>query len=155
LMEVGPTLDPERPHYLMGVGTPYDLVRAIGAGIDMFDCVLPTRNARNGQAFTADGPVTIKQARHARDPAPLQADCPCYACRRFSRAYLRHLFVSKELLAYRLLTLHNLQFFLALMADMRAAIAEGVFEPFRTRFFARYAVSSPGILRHDTERPEV
>jgi queuine tRNA-ribosyltransferase len=148
-------LPADRPRYLMGVGKPEDLVEAVARGVDMFDCVLPTRNARNGQAFTADGPVTIKQARHARDAAPLQADCPCYACRRFSRAYLRHLFVSEELLAYRLLTLHNLQFFLGLMADMRAAIAQRVFEPFRARFFARYAVSSPGISRHETEIPEV
>jgi queuine tRNA-ribosyltransferase len=117
--------------------------------------VLPTRNARNGQAFTADGPVTIKQARHARDPDPLQVDCPCYGCRRFSRAYLRHLFVSDELLAYRLLTLHNLQFFLRLMADMRAAIAARAFAAFRARFFARYAVSFTGISLHDTELPEV
>jgi queuine tRNA-ribosyltransferase len=145
----------DQPRYLMGVGKPDDLVEAVARGIDMFDCVLPTRNARNGQAFTADGPVTIKQARHAADPAPLQADCPCAACRQFSRAYLRHLFVSDELLAYRLLTLHNLQFFLGLMADMRAAIAQRAFEAFRARFFARYAVSSVGISRHDTDIPEV
>ena len=138
----------------MGVGKPEDLVEAVARGVDMFDCVLPTRNARNGQAFTADGPLTIKQARHARDPEPLQADCACYGCRRFSRAYLRHLFVSGELLAYRLLTVHNLHYFLGLMADLRAAVAEGRFEPFRARFFARYAVSFPGISRHETEPPE-
>ena len=136
---VARALPADRPRYLMGVGKPEDLVEAVARGVDMFDCVLPTRNARNGQAFTPDGPVTLKQARWTRDPAPLQADCPCLACRSFSRAYLRHLFMSEELLVYRLLSLHNLYFFLGLMAAMRAAIAERAFAPFRTRFFARYA----------------
>ena len=140
---VAQVLPAGRPRYLMGVGKPEDLVEAVGAGVDMFDCVLPTRNARNGQAFTPDGPLTLKQARFARDPAPLQADCACYGCRRFSRAYLRHLFMVEELLVYRLLSLHNLHFFLGLMASMQTAIAEGAFEPFRARFFERYAVSAP------------
>jgi queuine tRNA-ribosyltransferase len=140
---VARALPADRPRYLMGVGKPEDLVEAVARGVDMFDCVLPTRNARNGQAFTPDGPVTLKQARWTRDPAPLQADCPCLACRSFSRAYLRHLFMSEELLVYRLLSLHNLYFFLGLMAAMRAAIAGGAFESFRTRFFARYAVAAP------------
>jgi queuine tRNA-ribosyltransferase len=135
-------LPADRPRYLMGVGKPEDLVEAVARGVDMFDCVLPTRNARNGQAFTHDGPVTIKQARHARDAGPLEEGCPCYGCRTFSRAYLRHLFVSEELLAYRLLTLHNVVFFVGLMAGMRRAIEAHAFEPFRARFFARYAVSS-------------
>jgi queuine tRNA-ribosyltransferase len=137
---VAAALPADQPRYLMGVGKPEDLVEAVARGVDMFDCVLPTRNARNGQAFTPDGPVTLKQARWARDPSPLQADCPCLACRRFSRAYLRHLFMAGELLVYRLLSLHNLHFFLGLMAAMRAAIAAGGFGPFRTRFFERYAV---------------
>jgi queuine tRNA-ribosyltransferase len=132
-----------QPRYLMGVGKPEDLVEAVARGVDMFDCVLPTRNARNGQAFTPDGPVTLKQARWARDPSPLQPDCPCLACRRFSRAYLRHLFMAEELLVYRLLSLHNLHFFLGLMAGMRAAIAGGAFASFRARFFERYAVAAP------------
>ena len=136
-----------QPRYLMGVGKPEDLVEAVARGVDMFDCVLPTRNARNGQAFTADGPVTLKQARYARAAAPLDAECACYACRDFSRAYLRHLFMSGELLAYRLLTLHNVTFFLRLMREMRSAIAEGVFGPFQARFFARYAVSSVDVSR--------
>jgi len=140
---VARALPADRPRYLMGVGKPEDLVEAVARGVDMFDCVLPTRNARNGQAFTPDGPVTLKQARWTRDPAPLQADCPCLACRSFSRAYLRHLFMSEELLVYRLLSLHNLYFFLGLMAAMRAAITEGAFESFRTGFLARYAVSAP------------
>jgi len=136
-----------QPRYLMGVGKPEDLVEAVARGVDMFDCVLPTRNARNGQAFTADGPVTLKQARYARAAAPLDAECSCYACRDFSRAYLRHLFMSGELLAYRLLTLHNVTFFLRLMREMRSAIAEGDFGPFQARFFARYAVSSVDVSR--------
>jgi queuine tRNA-ribosyltransferase len=147
-------LPADRPRYLMGVGKPEDLVEAVGRGVDMFDCVLPTRNARNGQAFTPDGPVTLKQARWARDPAPLQDDCACYACRRFSRAYLRHLFMAEELLVYRLLSLHNLHFFLGLMAGMRTAIAAGAFMAFRTRFFERYAVSCVVVPRGETERPE-
>ena len=141
---VARALPADRPRYLMGVGKPEDLVEAVARGVDMFDCVLPTRNARNGQAFTPDGPVTLKQARWTRDPAHLQADCPCLACRSFSRAYLRHLFMSEELLVYRLLSLHNLYFFLGLMAAMRAAIAGGAFESFRTRFLARYAVAVMG-----------
>jgi queuine tRNA-ribosyltransferase len=144
-----------QPRYLMGVGKPEDLVESVARGVDMFDCVLPTRNARNGQCFTPDGPLTLKQARFTRDPAPLQADCPCYACRHFSRAYLRHLFMTEELLIYRLLSLHNLHFFLGLLGAMRAAIAEGAFEAFRTRFFARYSVSSVPVPLDDTERPEV
>ena len=152
---VARALPSERPRYLMGVGKPEDLVESVARGVDMFDCVLPTRNARNGQCFTPDGPLTLKQARFTRDPAPLQEDCPCYACRRFSRAYLRHLFMADELLVYRLLSLHNLHFFLGLMTALRAAIAAGAFEAFRTRFFARYSVSSVPVPLDDSERPEV
>jgi queuine tRNA-ribosyltransferase len=129
------------------VGKPEDLVEGVARGVDLFDCVLPTRNARNGQCFTAQGPVVIKQARYARDGGPLDEHCHCYTCRRFSRAYLRHLFVSAELLAYRLLTLHNLRFFLDLMADLRTAIAGGSFASFRTRFLSRTLVSSEGVSR--------
>jgi queuine tRNA-ribosyltransferase len=137
-------LPADRPRYLMGVGKPPDLVEAVARGVDLFDCVLPTRNARNGQVFTPDGPLNIGNARFTRDPAPLQDDCPCEACRRFTRAYLRHLFVSHELLAYRLLTLHNLTFYLGLMRQMREAVARGDFSPFRSRFLARYGVESGG-----------
>ena len=133
----------DQPRYLMGVGKPEDLVESVARGVDMFDCVLPTRNARNGQAFTTDGPVTLKQARYARDGTPLDADCECYACRGFSRAYLRHLFMAGELLSHRLLTLHNLTFFLRLVREMRAAIVARAFRPFQARFLARYAVSAP------------
>jgi queuine tRNA-ribosyltransferase len=132
----------DRPRYLMGVGKPEDLVESVARGVDMFDCVLPTRNARNGQAFTADGPLTIKQARFARDAGPLDPGCGCYTCRTFSRAYLRHLFLAEELLVHRLVSLHNVHFFLGLVAGMREAIARNEFAAFRTRFFSRYAVSS-------------
>ena len=142
----------DRPRYLMGVGKPEDLVEAVARGVDMFDCVLPTRNARNGQCFTGDGPLTLKQARYARDHAPLDGDCACYTCRSFSRAYLRHLFMSDELLGYRLLSLHNVHFFVGLARAMRAAIAAGAFGPLKARFFARYQVSSAGGATIDEPR---
>jgi len=138
---VAAALPAGRPRYLMGVGKPNDLVESVARGVDMFDCVLPTRNARNGQAFTSTGTVTIKQAQWTRESAPLDAACDCYTCRTFSRAYLRHLFVAEELLAYRLLTLHNVRFYLGLMAAMREAIVAGAFEAFRARFFSDYQVS--------------
>jgi len=138
---VAAVLPRDRPRYLMGVGKPEDLVEGVARGVDMFDCVLPTRNARNGQAFTSTGPVTIKQARWTRDATPLDPACSCYTCRTFSRAYLRHLFVSEELLAYRLLTLHNVRFYLGLMAAMRASIEARAFAAFRRRFFSDYVSS--------------
>jgi queuine tRNA-ribosyltransferase len=128
LAEVAPRMPEDRPRYLMGLGTPGDLFDGVRAGIDMFDCVLPTRNARNGQAFTAAGRITIKQSRFREDPAPLQDGCPCVACRRFSRAYLRHLFVSGEILASRLLTAHNLSFYERWTARLRAAIRDGTLD---------------------------
>jgi queuine tRNA-ribosyltransferase len=123
LVEVAPALDPARPRYLMGVGTPSDLVFAIGAGVDMFDCVLPTRNARNGQALTRLGPVVVKQARWHDDPRPIDdaCDCPCCAGG-YSRAYLRHLYLAGEILALRLLSQHNLHYYGQLVAGARAAI---------------------------------
>jgi queuine tRNA-ribosyltransferase len=151
---VASLLPASRPRYLMGVGKPEDLVEAMARGVDMFDCVLPTRNARNGQCFTWDGPLTIKQARHERDGAPLDAGCACYACRQFSRAYLRHLFMSDELLAYRLLSLHNVHFFQSLMAAARSAIETGGFAAFRARFFDRYAVSSEAASRENISSAE-
>jgi queuine tRNA-ribosyltransferase len=140
-------LPAQQPRYLMGVGKPADLVESVARGVDLFDCVLPTRNARNGQCFTAEGPIVIKQARYTRDARPLDEQCACYTCRRFSRAYLRHLFLSAELLVYRLLTLHNLHFFLDLMATMRTAIGAGEFAAFRARILSRHPVSSEGVSR--------
>ena len=146
LIELSASLLPrEQPRYVMGVGKPDDLVECVARGVDMFDCVLPTRNARNGQCFTADGTLAIKHARFARDPAPIEDGCDCYTCARFSRAYLRHLYMSDELLVYRLLTLHNVRSFVRLMEQMREAIAAGVFEIFRARFLSRYAGDTPAV----------
>ena len=125
LRELGPRMPVERPRYLMGVGKPIDLLRAIGSGIDMFDCVLPTRNARNGQALTWNGRVNLKQSRHRRDEAPLDPACGCPVCQTFSRAYLRHLITAQELLGPRLLTQHNLHFYQELTRAARVAIREG------------------------------
>ncbi len=132
-----PELPVDKPRYLMGVGTPEDLLEGVARGIDMFDCVLPTRNARNGLAFTSTGRVVIKNADYARDPGPLDGDCGCYTCQHFSRAYLRHLFVAREILAYRLLTLHNLYYYVNLMTRMRQAVAAGEFAAFRREFYRK------------------
>ena len=121
--EIAPGLPEDRPRYLMGVGTPLDLVLCAGRGIDLFDCVLPTRNARNGTLFTWQGRVKIKNARHRRDESALDENCSCKVCRTYSRAYLRHLFVSGEILASLLNTYHNVAFYMALMARIRTAIA--------------------------------
>jgi queuine tRNA-ribosyltransferase len=133
-----PRLPRGKPRYLMGVGTPEDLLAGIAAGIDMFDCVLPTRTARNGLLFTSRGKVTIRNASHADDEGPADPACGCYACRTFSRAYLRHLFKAGEILALRANTLHNLHFYLGLMADARAAIEAGRFEGFRAERLAAW-----------------
>ncbi len=126
LEEVAHVLDPARPRYLMGVGTPKDLLHAIGCGVDMFDCVLPTRNARNGQALTRNGKVVIKHARWQDDRSPIDPECSCACCRGgYSRAYLRHLYLAGEILVLRLLSLHNLHFYGELMAGARAAIEAG------------------------------
>lgn len=119
-----PHLPAERPRYLMGVGTPKDIVEAVSRGVDMFDCVLPTRNARNGMLFTRKGRITVKQARYRDDPRPPDEDCACYTCRNFSLAYLRHLYVSREILGSVLNTIHNLYFYLELMSDIRHSIRE-------------------------------
>ena len=131
---VAPLLPADRPRYLMGVGTPLDLVEAVARGIDMFDCVLPTRNARNGQLLTSQGPINIKNAQFAEDDGPADPACGCYTCRHFSRAYLRHLYVSGEMTGGTLNTLHNLTFYLDTMRGIREAIAFGVFEKFRQDF---------------------
>ena len=120
-----PLLPAEKPRYLMGVGTPEDLLRCAMSGIDLFDCVLPTRVARNGLLFTRRGRLQIKAARYARDPRPADEQCRCYTCRTFSRAYLRHLFAAQELLSFRLNSIHNLTFYLDLMRGLRAAIERG------------------------------
>ncbi|HXK17074.1 MAG TPA: tRNA guanosine(34) transglycosylase Tgt [Polyangiaceae bacterium] len=131
LLQIAHRLDAARPRYLMGVGTPEDLLLAIGAGIDLFDCVMPTRNARNGQAFTWQGKLTIKNARYRADPLPLDSECSCSACRGgYSRAYLRHLFVAGEILALRMLSEHNLTLYARLLREARAAILAGRYADF-------------------------
>jgi queuine tRNA-ribosyltransferase len=115
----------------MGVGTPADLLAGVAAGVDLFDCVLPTRTARNGLLFTGEGRLVIRNARHADDEGPADPACACYTCRTFSRAYLRHLFKAGEILGLRANTLHNVHYFLTLMADARRAVEEGRFEAFR------------------------
>ncbi|RBA23196.1 tRNA guanosine(34) transglycosylase Tgt [Herminiimonas fonticola] len=134
LEHVGPRLPANKPHYLMGVGTPEDLVQGVANGIDMFDCVMPTRNARNGWLFTRFGDIKIKNARYKDDKQPLDESCGCYACRNFSRAYLHHLHRTGEILGARLNTIHNLHYYLDLMREMREAISEGRFQLFVTQF---------------------
>lgn len=135
-----PHLPQDRPRYLMGVGKPSDLVGAVQRGVDMFDCVMPTRSGRNGQAFTRRGTVNIRNARHAEDPRPLDAQCRCPACRQYSRAYLHHLVRSDEILGAMLMTAHNLTYYQDLMIGMRTAIGEGRLEAFVADFHAGQAL---------------
>ncbi len=139
----GPRLPAGSPRYLMGVGTPEDIVNAVIHGFDMFDCVMPTRNARNGWLFTRHGDVKIKNARHREDTAPLDPQCACYTCRNFSRAYLYHLHRANEILGARLNTLHNLHYYLELMAGLRGAIEGGSLADFTARFRSARMVESP------------
>ena len=131
-----PLLPADKPRYLMGVGRPADIVGAVLRGIDMFDCVMPTRSGRTGQAFTRRGPVNIRNARHQDDPRPLDDACGCPACRDYSRAYLHHLARAEEVLGLMLMTWHNLYYYQDLMRDLRAAIAEGRLAPFAAEFAA-------------------
>ncbi|MBM9513304.1 tRNA guanosine(34) transglycosylase Tgt [Desulfogranum marinum] len=131
------------PKYLMGVGTPEDLVEGVFHGIDMFDCVMPTRNARNGMLFTSQGRLVIKNACFRDDQRPLDETCSCYTCRNYSRAYLRHLFQCREILAYQLNSIHNLHYYCSLMATMREAIANDTFMTFRTEFYQQRDVPAP------------
>lgn len=131
------------PHYLMGVGTPQDIVEAVRRGIDMFDCVLPTRNARNGYLFTHQGTLKIKNAAHQMDTGPLDPHCDCYTCRHYSRAYLRHLFRCNEILGARLNTIHNLHYYQTLMRQLREAIASRRFESFREDFYRMRGMPLP------------
>jgi len=136
LQHVGPRLPENKPHYLMGVGTPEDLVEGVANGVDMFDCVMPTRNARNGWLFTRFGDLKIKNARYKDDQSPLDESCSCYCCKNFSRAYLHHLHRSKEILGARLNTIHNLHYYLNLMQEIRDAIDADRFNAFRVQFNA-------------------
>ena len=134
-------LPKNRPRYLMGVGTPLDLLENIEHGVDMFDCVIPTRHARNGQAFTRDGRLTVRNGKYKEDFHPLQDDCDCYACRNFSRAYIRHLINVKEILGIRLTTIHNLTFYNTLIKEIREAINSGTFSEYKNNFIERYTRS--------------
>jgi queuine tRNA-ribosyltransferase len=142
---VGPCaawLPEDKPRYLMGVGRPQDILAAVQLGVDMFDCVLPTRNGRNAMAFTADGPVRLRNAVHKRDPRPLESGCPCYACRAFSRGYLHHLFIAQEMLGPTLLSLHNVAFYCRLLAEVRQAIEDGRLAAWAAVCIARWSGSS-------------
>ncbi|WP_425090509.1 tRNA guanosine(34) transglycosylase Tgt [Tropicimonas sp. S265A] len=140
VLNYAPDMLPEdKPRYLMGVGKPDDIVGAVARGVDMFDCVLPSRSGRTGQAYTRRGPVNIKNARHADDPRPLDEACTCPACQSYSRAYLHHVFRAGEILSSMLLTWHNLHYYQELMADIRSAIASGQFAAFEAAFHAKQA----------------
>jgi len=143
-------LPPGSPRYLMGVGTPQDLLEGIARGVDMFDCVLPTRNARNGGLFTSDGRINIKGAAYARDEGPVDPACSCYTCRHFSRAYLRHLYVAGEILGLRLNTIHNLHYYMDLMRQARQAIEAGTFPAWKAACLARMG-SDPSTSNHAQE----
>ncbi|MDY6943349.1 MAG: tRNA guanosine(34) transglycosylase Tgt [Pseudomonadota bacterium] len=140
-----PDMPADHPRYLMGVGKPEDIVEAVARGVDMFDCVMPTRNARNGHLFVHDGVVRIRNSVHQNDTGPLDPDCDCYTCQNYSRAYLRHLERSGEILWSRLATIHNLHYYLSLMEKMREAIAEDRFESFREMFYSRRGKPLPSM----------
>jgi len=140
---VNDALPKTHPRYLMGVGFPEDLIEAIRRGVDLFDCVAPTRMGRNGAVFTRDGRLNIKRTEFRTDPRPLDPDCDCSACTRFTRAYLRHLFVSDEILGLRLLSLHNVHFLLSLARSARQSILRGDLEHWSREWLARYRTTSP------------
>lgn len=148
---LGPVLPEEAPRYLMGVGTPADLVEGVARGIDMFDCVMPTRNARNGHLFTSRGVVRIRNARHRHDEAPLDPACDCYTCTHFSRAYLHHLDRCNEMLGGHLNTVHNLRYYTSLMARLRDAIASGTFAPLRAELHDGWSIEPAASARSSRE----
>jgi queuine tRNA-ribosyltransferase len=143
-------LPEEKPRYVMGIGTPDYILTAVENGIDMFDCVTPTREARHGRALTADGPMGMKNAGLAADYAPIEETCDCYACKNYSRAYIRHLMMSGEMLGPMLLSIHNLRFLFRLTEGIRSAIAEGRFAGFKRDFLARYYGGGSGGAISDT-----
>jgi len=146
-----PVLPAEKPRYLMGVGAPEDLLEGAARGVDLFDCVLPTRLARNAALFTRQGRINIRNASFQRDPLPVEEGCGCYTCGHFSRAYLRHLFRAEELLAYRLATIHNVHFLLQLMREVRAALAEERFAAFKAAFLRGYSVMPSAATEDDLD----
>ncbi|MEK6774782.1 MAG: tRNA guanosine(34) transglycosylase Tgt [Bdellovibrionota bacterium] len=142
LPKIVPHMPTKKPRYLMGVGTPLDLILSVDAGIDMFDCVMPTRVARNGTLYTWQGKVSIKRVEYKEDPGPLDPECDCYTCKNYSRAYLRHLFLSGEILGSRLNTIHNIYFYMKLMERSREAIEKGHWEEFRNQMLSRFTKRS-------------
>ena len=151
LDETCPAVPADRPRYLMGVGAPEDILEAVYRGVDMFDCVLPTRIARNAALLTPDGRINLRNAQYDEDPRPIQADCTCYTCRTFSRAYLRHLYKAGEISALRFGTIHNVHFLMELMRRIRAAIADDTLDDLRAEFLDRYRLSNQAV-RHDQRR---
>lgn len=147
-----PALPVDKPRYLMGVGAPEDILEAVGRGIDMFDCVLPTRIARNASLLTPDGRINLRNAKFAEDVRPVQEDCECYTCRTFSRAYLRHLYKANEITALRLGTIHNVHFLLTLMRDIRAAITDKRFDELAATFLERYQISNQEVRHEQRQR---
>src|SRR5690554_5031644 len=133
----------DKPRYLMGVGKPADIVEAVRRGIDMFDCVMPTRNARNGHLFTSEGVIKIRNAKHRHDTSPLDAECDCHTCTNFSRSYLHHLDKCNEMLGAQLNTIHNLRYYQTLMAQMRQALSEDTFDAFLQDFYGRQGLDVP------------
>ncbi len=138
LPDVTPHMPKDKPRYLMGVGTPLDLILAVDSGVDMFDCVMPTRVARNGTLFTWQGKVSIKRNEYRADPSPLDPECDCYTCKHYTKSYLRHLFMTGELLGYHLNTIHNVHFYMSLMQKMRNAIETGTWENFKRDCISRF-----------------
>ena len=138
-----PQLPEDKPRYLMGVGKPEDLVEGVRRGIDMFDCVMPTRNARNGHLFVTEGVIKIRNAKHKTDTTPLDSDCDCYTCKNYSKSYLHHLDRCNEILGARLNTIHNLRFYQRIMSDIRQSIDEDRFEEFVAEFYARMGREVP------------
>ncbi len=144
-------LPEEKPRYLMGVGKPEDILQAIERGVDMFDCVIPTRNARNGQVFTRKGKLIIRNARYKRDPLPLDPECNCYTCQHFSRAYIRHMFSVNEVLGLRLATIHNIHFYMQIVQEARHAILKNRFVEFKNRFLEKYFSANAENLNNEKE----
>jgi queuine tRNA-ribosyltransferase len=149
---MGETLPHDKPRYLMGVGSPEDLVECVAHGMDIFDCALPTRVARNGGLLTRRGRVNVDNAPFREQSGPIDESCDCYTCRSFSAAYLHHLFRARELLAYRLASIHNLRFVIRLMEDARRAIVEGAFAPFRDRFLSEYRTTDEAVRRSQKDK---
>ncbi|RKY46135.1 MAG: tRNA guanosine(34) transglycosylase Tgt, partial [Candidatus Neomarinimicrobiota bacterium] len=154
LSRIAPCMPEEKPRYFMGIGKPEDIVKVIDSGIDMFDCVLPTRNARNGTLYTWRGRIVLKQARYKDDFSPPDENCSCYTCRNFSRAFLRHLFMLGDMTGLKLNTLHNIHFFLELTSSARKAIVEGYFEQWKKDFFENYPVEEDHYAENQKRREE-